>query len=66
MWEDKNRAQLKVGAIYSIPCSTNKFELIKDFDLNQECFKRVHDGSLHFGREFIAFDDGEKFIDVYT
>lgn len=66
MWTDKNRESLVIGAIYSIPCSDNKFELLSEFDVNEECFKNIHDGSLSFGREFIAFDDGEDFVDIYT
>lgn len=62
---DKNFKPLVVGQIYSIPRSKNKFELIKEFDANTECFKRVHDGSLHFGRGFIAFDEGEYFVDIF-
>ena len=41
----------------------NIFVLFREFEANTECFCRMN-GSLHFGREFIEFRDGERIIDL--
>lgn len=65
MWTDKNREELVVGRVYSIPCSDNKFKLTSVFVPNTECFQREGNDTKHFGREFIAYEDGEAFVDVF-
>jgi len=65
MLTDKNYKLLVVGKIYSIPRSTDKFELIKEFGAIEECFRRTSDNSLHLGREFLGYDEGEYFVDVF-
>ena len=64
MLTDKNHQPLVVGKIYSIPRAANKFELLKEFDANDECFRCTSDNSLHLGREFLGYD-GEDFVDVF-
>jgi len=41
----------------------NTFTLFREYQPNTECFQR-QDGSLHFGREFIEFRNGERIIDL--
>ena len=47
---------LRVNAEY-IGRTGNIFVLFRDFDPNIECFCRMN-GTLHFGREFIEFQEG--------
>ena len=54
--------QLKVNATYKGKTG-NTFLLFREYHPNQECFKR-QDGNLHFGREFIEFENGERIIDL--
>lgn len=54
---------LIVGQTYALK-SGNRFELIDEYHPNKECFKRLHDGELHLGREFIEFRHGQRIIDL--
>ena len=54
--------QLIVGRMYKV-ATGNIFTLFQKFHPNKECFQR-QDGSLHFGREFVEFRDGERIIDL--
>lgn len=44
--------------------SGNEFRLFREFDPNTECFQRISDGMLHFGREFIGFRNGERIVEL--
>ena len=37
----------------------NQFVLTGKFHPNKKCFRRVQDGMMHFGREFLGFEDGK-------
>jgi hypothetical protein len=41
----------------------NTFILFRDYHPNTECFRR-QDGQLHFGREFIEFENGERVLNI--
>ena len=53
---------LEVGRKY-IHTGGNTFDLFREFDMNKECFRR-NDGCLHFGREFVEFENGEPVLDL--
>lgn len=52
----------KEGVKFRIPKCTNEFVLFRGFGLNTECFSRVHDGMLHYGREFVEYKNGRIFL----
>lgn len=54
-------ADLRTGSMYR--CRRNQFRLFREYDPNIECFQR-HDGSLHYGREFIEYRNGVTVLDL--
>ena len=54
--------KLRVNARYKGKTG-NTFILFREFEPNSECFSRMN-GTLHFGREFIEFRNGEMMIDL--
>jgi len=59
------RENLRVGTTYKIygVKTGNTFVLFCDYHPGSECFRR-QDGQLHFGREFIEFENGECVLDI--
>lgn len=55
-------SNLRTGATYRGKTG-NLFVLFRTFHPSLECFQR-QDGQLHFGREFIEFENGEQIIDL--
>jgi len=66
IWRDRNNKELKDKYLYRISeDSLNEFKMIKEFNPNKKCFQRIHDMSLHYGREFIEYKNKEPYIDLY-
>jgi len=55
-------SELRIGAKYTVK-GGNVLTLFREYSPNIECFQR-QDGSLHYGREFIEFHDGERVLDL--
>jgi len=54
--------ELRVTAKYKGKTG-NIFLLFREYNPNSECFQR-QDGQLHFGREFIEFENGIRVLDL--
>ena len=54
--------ELRINATYKGK-GTNTFTLFREYHPNETCFLR-QDGSLHYGREFIEFRNGERVLDL--
>ena len=57
-------SELKVGSFYKIPDCPNRFIMFDKYHPNELCFKRLHDNYLHYGREFIEYEDGWRKINL--
>ena len=56
-------SELRQGEKYRTE-SGREFILILPYKPNTECFKRISDSSLHYGREFIEYENGHRIIDL--
>ncbi len=58
-----NENELRQNKTYKTESGT-EFMLILPYSPNEKCFRRMFDGSLHYGREFIGYANGKRIIEL--